>query len=83
MNYNTSKREYYSPPAVELLSKINTPTLIITAKHDIQACKEVAELIHNQVPNAQLVSISDAGHCMNMDNPKEFNRIVIDFISSL
>lgn len=80
---NSSKREWFLPPAVEVLSTINTPTLIVTAEHDIQACKEAAELMHNQVPNAQLVSIRKAGHCMNMDNPKEFNRIVFDFIGSL
>ncbi len=80
---NSSKREWYSPPAVEVLNTINTPTLIVTAQHDIQACKEAAELMHGQVHNSQLVSIENAGHCMNMDNSQEFNRIVIDFISSL
>ena len=80
---NPSKRGYFTPPAVEVLSTINTPTLIVTADHDIQACKEAAKLMYEQIPNAQLVRLSNAGHCMNMDNPEEFNRIVFDFIASL
>ena len=80
---NPSKRKYYSPPAVEVLGNIDTPTLIVTSDNDIKACKEAADLMYEQIPNAQLVSISNAGHCMNMDNPHEFNRIVFDFIASL
>lgn len=80
---NSSKQEGYSPPAVEVLNTINIPTLIVTADHDIKACKEVAALMHSQIQNSQLVSVQNAGHCMNMDNPQEFNRILFDFIGSL
>ena len=80
---NSSKRAWHSPPAVVELEKIKMPTLIVTSEHDIQACKEAAELMQSKMPNSRLVSIQDAGHCMNMDNPEEFNRIVIDFIGSL
>jgi pimeloyl-ACP methyl ester carboxylesterase len=80
---NPNKRDWYSPQAVEVLHTIKTPTMIVTAQHDIQACKESAALMHRQIQNSQLVSIDNAGHCMNMDNPEAFNRIIVDFISSL
>lgn len=80
---NSSNREWYTPHAVEVLNTINIPTLIVTADHDIKACKEAAALMHSQIQNSQLVSIQNAGHCMNMDNPEEFNRVVSNFINSL
>ena len=80
---NPSKQEWVQPSAVEMLSTIVTPTLIVTADHDIQACKEAADFMHSKVPNSKLVSINNAGHCMNMDNPQEFNRVVLDFINNL
>lgn len=80
---NPSGRESVAPPAIEVLSMIKVPTLIVTAENDIEACKEVADLMHNQISNSSLISIENAGHLMNMDNPKEFNRVVSDFINSL
>ena len=80
---NPNGRESVTPPAMEVLSTIKSPTLIVTAENDIEACKEVADLMHNQIDNSQMISINSAGHLMNMDNPEEFNRVISDFIHSL
>ena len=71
-----------SPAGVERLSEIAVPTLIITAEYDIQACKEIAELMHKEIRNSEVVSIEEAGHLMNMDNPEEFNKVISEFISN-
>lgn len=63
-----------SPAAIGSLNKIRIPTLIVTAEYDIEACKEIANIMHDQITNSTLISIEDAGHVMNMDNPEEFNR---------
>jgi pimeloyl-ACP methyl ester carboxylesterase len=36
-----------------------------------------------EIPNAKLVSIKGAGHIMNMDQPKEFNKIISKFIDQI
>lgn len=37
----------------------------------------------NYLPNGRVVVMSDCGHMLNMEKPKEFNRIVLDFIRSV
>ena len=80
---NPSGRTSIEPPGVERLNEINIPTLIITAEYDIQACKEVTELLQKRISNSKTINIKNAGHLMNMDNPKEFNQLLSEFINSL
>jgi pimeloyl-ACP methyl ester carboxylesterase len=71
------------PPAMKQIDKINLPALIVTAEYDLEACKEIAGLLEQNIPNAKKVVISDAGHVMNKDKPAEFNKIVLDFLSEI
>ena len=67
------------PSAVERLDEIPVPTFIVTAEHDIDACKEIADLMEQSINGATKVVMEGAGHIMNMDKPGEFNRLVLDF----
>jgi pimeloyl-ACP methyl ester carboxylesterase len=75
--------EDLDPPAMYRLNEIKLPVLIITAEYDLESCKEIGNIMHQEIEDAELVSIRDAGHIMNMDKPKQFNRIVSDFITNL
>ena len=37
-------------------------------------------IIHRHFPNAKLVTISNAGHWLHAENPKDFYREVVKFI---
>jgi pimeloyl-ACP methyl ester carboxylesterase len=78
-----SKREFIFPMAIKQLSEIKIPTLIVTAEHDLELCKEVAGILVKGIPGAKLISIKGAGHMMNMDQPKEFNKAISEFIDKL
>jgi 3-oxoadipate enol-lactonase len=80
---NQSKRSNTTPPAIGRLKEINIPTLIITSEYDADACKEIAEIMDNDIPNSTKISINGAGHLMNMDKPVEFNNTISDFIAKL
>lgn len=80
---NPGKREYAFPTAIKQLDKIKIPTLVVTAEYDLPLCKEVAAILAKGIPGAKLISIKDAGHMMNMDNPKEFNKAISEFIDTL
>ncbi len=80
---NKNKRKSLSPAAISRLNEIKVPTLIITAEYDLDACKEVAEIMEKQIVGASKISISDAGHMMNMDRPDEFNKIISEFIDEI
>jgi 3-oxoadipate enol-lactonase len=80
---NKSKRYSLRPPAADRLKELKVPMLIVTAEFDLIGCKEVADLMEREIAGAKKVSIKGAGHCMNMDKPKEFNRIVEKFIGDI
>lgn len=71
---------YLDPPAIQRMASIAVPTLIITADHDLEACREVADLLERAVAGAEKIVIPDAGHVMHMDRPAEFNRILLEFL---
>jgi len=80
---NPNKRSNPSPPAINRLNEINVPTLIVTAEYDMSPCITVADLMEKEMKNAKKISIKDAGHCMNMEKPEEFNAELVIFIESL
>ena len=65
------------------LAKITVPTLIIAGREDGVRKPEDAEFIHRGIRGSQLVTIDEAGHLMNMEQPEIFNRALIDFLNRL
>jgi 3-oxoadipate enol-lactonase len=80
---NSSKGLPNQPVAIDHLREINIPTLIVTAQYDLEVCREIAEVMKKEIPNSKLVSIENAGHCMNIEKPEEFNELLVDFINNL
>ena len=80
---NAGKREFAFPTGIKELNKIKIPTIIITAEFDLELCKDIAVIMKNEMPQARLISIKNAGHIMNMDQPEEFNKIISEFIEKL
>lgn len=71
------------PPAIQQLDGINLPTLIVTAEHDHESSREIADIMERTIANAKKTDIADAGHFMLMEKPAEFNKIVLDFIADV
>ena len=78
----TNKRDQVFPMAIKKLGEIKIPTLIVTAEHDLALCKNVADIMAKNIPGAKFVSIKGAGHIMNMDKPKEFNKVIFIFLGN-
>jgi pimeloyl-ACP methyl ester carboxylesterase len=71
------------PPAVERLAEISVPTLVVVGAREIALCREVGELLQETVPDVRTVEIPNAGHVMSMENPREFNRVVSEFLTGV
>ena len=71
------------PPAIQQLDSITIPTLIITSDYDVEACKEVADLLERTIPGAIKVIIENASHIMMMEQPDAFNESIIQFIKQM
>jgi 3-oxoadipate enol-lactonase len=78
-----NKREYAFPMAIKQLDEIKIPTLVVTAEYDLGLSREVAAILIKGIPGAKLISIKGAGHIMNMDKAKEFNKAVSEFIDKV
>jgi pimeloyl-ACP methyl ester carboxylesterase len=77
---HTNKREYAFPMAIKQLNEVRIPALIVTAEYDLALCKNVGDILAKGIPGAKLISIKHAGHIMNMDNPRDFNKAILRFM---
>lgn len=62
------------------LSTIITPVLILTAEDDKLTPPKFGAYMKEQIRNASMVNIKDAGHLSPLEQPEAFNRAVIDFL---
>lgn len=58
----------------------NYSLLILSGDKDIELAKIMSKKWHDYEPTSKFYMIKNAGHCANMDNPNDFNRIVMSFI---
>jgi pimeloyl-ACP methyl ester carboxylesterase len=56
------------------------PLLILSGDKDIELARRMSKKWHDSEPASRFQMIENAGHCANMDDPDEFNRIVMSFI---
>ena len=70
-------------PSIQRLSEINVPTLVVVGDRDVADIQEIANTLEANVTGARKVVVTGAGHIINMEKPKEFNRIVLDFLNTL
>jgi pimeloyl-ACP methyl ester carboxylesterase len=70
-----------SPPTIHRLTSVTTPTLVIAGERDASDNLDIVRIITDAIPRAQKVIIARAGHHVNLEQPAEFNRVVLDFLS--
>jgi len=70
------------PDASTVLHRITCPTLVIAGEHDVVARIDECRAMAETIPNARYVEIPDAGHLSNLENPAEFNRVLLEFLST-
>jgi 3-oxoadipate enol-lactonase len=63
-----------------LLPKIKNPTLVIAGRHDMATPVAAGEFIRSQIPGASL-TILDAAHISNVEQPHAFTETVIGFLT--
>lgn len=63
----------------ENLKSLKIPVLVLVGKKDITTPVWASEMIHEWLPQSELVIMPDAGHLTIFDHPKEFNDLVLSF----
>jgi pimeloyl-ACP methyl ester carboxylesterase len=75
--------EPLSPPAVERLSQLNMPALVMAGDLDDENVLNAVDILVERLPDAQKRIITGTAHLPSMEKPEEFNREALDFLQSL
>ncbi len=63
------------------LPQIKIPTCVIAGEKDIlKPAYPYSKLIHDKIPNSEMVIVRDSGHAIMFDKPDEFNSIALGFL---
>ena len=68
------------PPTAERLAQIKQPTLVVIGSLDGRNIQNIADTLSTKIPNARKVVIPGASHHPPVETPKEFNRILLDYL---
>ena len=68
------------PPAIERLAEVGAPTLLLVGDHDIDEKLALVDRLAAEIPGARKVVFPGAAHVLTMEQPAEFNRVVLDFL---
>ena len=69
--------------ATPFLPSISVPTLILVGADDALAPPAVSEAMRKAIPGSELRVIAEAGHLSSAENPEEFNKQLLEFLSRL
>jgi len=72
-----------SPPAGARLAEIDCWTLIVVGESDQPAIVDAAHHLAAQIRGSRFVSWPDVAHMVSLERPKEFLRLVIDFVDAV
>jgi pimeloyl-ACP methyl ester carboxylesterase len=70
-------------PAVDMLSEIKVPTLLVVGDLDRPETVASADLLEERLPNARKVVMPGTAHLPNLERPDDFNQIVLGFLDEL
>lgn len=71
------------PDATPRLDQIKVPTLVLCGLEDSITPPEVAKSLSQNIPDAQLHLIPQAGHLSNLERPQDFNKHLMAFLRTL
>ena len=71
------------PPSIQQLKNIDTPTLILVGEFDSAELHDVSNTLHEQIKDSRKEVLSGVGHVSNLEDPEQFNNIVLEFLTDL
>lgn len=81
--YGTKLVQRPDVPVFQRISNIRVPTLILSGERDHPDARANYDRAAATIPRAKKLVIPGAAHLVNVDQPEQFNRAVLDFLSSL
>lgn len=69
------------PDYVEMLSRVDVPTLVVVGADDEFTPLEAARLMHERIDGSDLVVVDGAAHMPNLERADEFNAALSGFLA--
>jgi pimeloyl-ACP methyl ester carboxylesterase len=63
-----------------MMREVDIPTLIIAGEKDFLVDPQTAQRLHHEIPGSELHVFKESTHAPMFEQPKRFNRTLIDFI---
>ncbi len=73
--------ERREPGAIQRLSEISVPTLVIIGERDSTDNHAIAVILESGIAGAARVTKSGAGYMLSLEKPGEFNWLALGFLS--
>jgi pimeloyl-ACP methyl ester carboxylesterase len=64
------------------VQRIQCPTMVVTGEDDVIIRLEDSQALADSIPGAQYFQVPDSGHLSNLENPADFNRVLLEFLRS-
>lgn len=64
----------------EVLPRVDVPTVVLHADQDVRSPREVAEALHEGIPDSRLVVLSGPGHASCVEAPEQFTAELRAFL---
>lgn len=65
------------------LREVRCPALVIVGEEDPGTTVEMARTLHAAMPSAELAILRSASHLSSMEQPEEFNRVLLGFLDKV
>jgi pimeloyl-ACP methyl ester carboxylesterase len=78
----SARQRTYLKIMLPMLANLEVPTLMIAGCADLLAPPELMRQIAAHLPIQQFLTIGESGHCVHWEYPDQWNRAVLDFLSS-
>ncbi|MED4203015.1 alpha/beta fold hydrolase [Neobacillus mesonae] len=67
---------------IDRVCNITKPTLIISPDVDFPDFEAIADFLHKKIKGSEKVVIPGTAHLLNMEKPREFNELVLNFLNN-
>ena len=59
------------------------PLLLMVGQHDLDLAKTLTKEWHEKDKKSFFAEVSEAGHCINLDQPEQFNQVLLNFLTNI
>jgi pimeloyl-ACP methyl ester carboxylesterase len=66
----------------ERIAAMNLPALVVLGEED-EPCVKPSHFLKENLPGARLEIVAKTGHCVNLEEPALYNRLVLGFIEGV